>query len=120
MRLTIVCGLLAWVSPLAAQIAVFSQTGFPTRDSQPVEPATLRAALGDSQVRFVNLEELKVPETLRGAQLLVLPYGSSVPVDAWAICWSAASTCAMRSTAPGPALPFIMRQGYWGMCFLTI
>jgi Beta-galactosidase len=83
LRLTIVCGLLAFSAPLAAQVVVFSQPGFPTIDSQPVDPAAIQAALGDSQMRFVNLEELKLPEMLRGAQLFVLPYGSAVPVDAW-------------------------------------
>lgn len=66
----------------AAQIVVFHANGFPTVDSQPVSESVLRDALG-SQTTFAGIQELKTPATLDHARLLVLPYGSAVPVAAW-------------------------------------
>jgi len=70
--------------PLAAQVVVFSEPGFPTIDSKPLDQATLRAALGDKPVHFADLQQLRQPETLATARLLVLPYGSAIPVEDWA------------------------------------
>jgi len=67
-----------------AKVVVFWQDGFPTLESQPVPQETLRKALEGLQPQFASLEELNQPATLREAELLVLPYGSAVPVDAWA------------------------------------
>lgn len=75
--------LLACVSPVQGKVAVFWQSGFPTVDSQPVEEESLKAALRDMQPVFLGLEELRKPGTLRDADLLVLPYGSALPADAW-------------------------------------
>jgi hypothetical protein len=63
-----------------AQIVVFSQPGFPTVASQPVYRDALTAALHPT---FLDLEALRAPGALDNTELLVLPYGSAVPTDAW-------------------------------------
>jgi hypothetical protein len=75
--------LLGAVSPvlLAAKTVVFWQPGFPTVDSQPVDRNALSQAMASAV--FADLKALNDPATLDGADLLVLPYGSAVPVDAW-------------------------------------
>jgi Beta-galactosidase len=72
---------------LMAQVAVFWQPGFPTVASQPLDRATLVAALGDlhpaSPLSFLDVEALQSPAALENTQLLVLPYGSGVPTAGW-------------------------------------
>ena len=82
-RLLSVAILLA-ISPvlLAAKTVVFWQPGFPTVDSDPVDRDALGKAVGEGTV-FADLKALNDPATLEAADLLVLPYGSAVPVDAW-------------------------------------
>ncbi len=63
-----------------AQVAVFWQPDFPTVASRPVDRATLYAALHPD---FLDLKALQAPGALAKCELLVLPYGSSVPTDAW-------------------------------------
>jgi hypothetical protein len=63
-----------------AQIVVFWQPGFPTVASEPVERATLTATLHPA---FLDLGALRAPGALDHTELLVLPYGSAVPTDAW-------------------------------------
>ena len=69
-------------APLHAKVVVFSESDFPVVDSQPVSSATLGAALGP--VVFAGIDALQQGNALSGASLLVLPYGSAVPVEAWA------------------------------------
>lgn len=66
------------------KVVVFWQDGFPTLESQPLTQTTLEKALEGWQPVFANLEELSRQETLRDAELLVLPYGSAVPAEGWA------------------------------------
>ena len=68
------------VSCAFARVVVFEQPGFPTVDSQPVSRATLAKVLGGE---FAGTEALKNPATLQDAELLVLPYGSAFPAEAW-------------------------------------
>lgn len=70
------------IAPSQARVVVFYQPGFPTSGSEPMSHADLVAALGPDAT-FVDLDRLQQPDTLREADLLVLPYGSSVPVEAW-------------------------------------
>jgi hypothetical protein len=72
------------ISCVYGKVVVFWQPGFPTLESQPVPQESLRQALEGMQPEFANLDELNDPATLRGAELLVLPYGSAVPADSWA------------------------------------
>jgi hypothetical protein len=66
--------------PLVAQVVAFWQPGFPIIASQPVDRATLSALLHPD---FLDLNALRAPGALEKAELLVLPYGSAVPTDAW-------------------------------------
>lgn len=66
-----------------AKTVVFWEPGFPTLASQPVERQTLEHALQGLDPQFAGIEGLKANEGLAETNLLVLPYGSSVPVDAW-------------------------------------
>ena len=71
------------ITSSAAKVMLFQEPGFPTVDNEPVSLATLRSALGpDAQV--VNLAALQNVAALENVDLLVLPYGSAVPVSAWA------------------------------------
>ncbi len=85
LRVTVLLSLLS--SPLVAQVAVFWQPGFPTVSSQPLDRSTLSAALNDRQPSFhlsvLDLKALQAPGALANTELLVLPYGSAVPTDAW-------------------------------------
>jgi hypothetical protein len=74
---------LAAVSSAQARAVAFWQAGFPTEECQIIEQATLRAALQTMEPSFVRLDELRNPETLKDADLFVLPYGSAFPADAW-------------------------------------
>jgi hypothetical protein len=66
-----------------AKTVVFWQEGFPAIDSQTPDRAALAKALDGMEPVFADLTTLKEGAVLRGADLLVLPYGSAVPVDAW-------------------------------------
>jgi len=80
----IILALCISISAAYGKVVVFWQEGFPTLESQPVPQETLRKALDGLQPEFASLEELNKQETLREAELLVLPYGSAVPANAWA------------------------------------
>jgi hypothetical protein len=76
------------LSPFASaqdqgKTVIFWQTGFPTVSSQPIDQETLSSALGMTNTVFANLAELNVSATLDHVDLLVLPYGSAVPANAW-------------------------------------
>ena len=66
-----------------AATVVFHEPGFPSAESQAPSRETLADALAELHPTFAGIEELRKPETLRGADLLVLPYGSAFPADAW-------------------------------------
>ena len=70
-------------SAASAKVVVFWQQGFPTVESQPIAQEMLRSALGEMQPQFAGVDELKNPATLADTDLLVLPYGSAFPADAW-------------------------------------
>ena len=72
------------MSQAHGKVVVFWQEGFPTLESQPVPREAIERAFDGLQPEFVNLEELNKPGTLPDVELLVLPYGSAVPADAWA------------------------------------
>jgi hypothetical protein len=68
---------------LDAKTVVLWQAGFPTVASQPIDRATLDKALDGLEPVFADVESLAAQETLSNADLLVLPYGSALPVEAW-------------------------------------
>ena len=69
--------------PSFAKTVVFEQAGFPVIDSQEVPRSALTRALDGMNPLFADLASMQKPETLADADLLVLPYGSAVPVEAW-------------------------------------
>jgi hypothetical protein len=75
--------LLVSVCASFAKVAVFFQPGFPTVESEPFSRATLDKALEGMDPAFLDLQALKNGSSLSTAELLVLPYGSAVPSDAW-------------------------------------
>jgi hypothetical protein len=68
---------------LHAKVVVFWEAGFPTEGSQPIDRAHLGRALEGLEPVFANEANLSAQDTLSSADLLVLPYGSAVPVEAW-------------------------------------
>lgn len=68
---------------LQAKIVVFWERGFPTVASQPVDRASLDRGFQGLEPVLADEASLAVPQTLSNADLLVLPYGSAVPVEAW-------------------------------------
>ncbi|MGD0619390.1 MAG: beta-galactosidase [Bryobacteraceae bacterium] len=66
-----------------ARVAVFEQPGFPTVASQPVSHEVLLKALDGYSPVFLDADALKDPAALHDVDLLVLPYGSAFPADAW-------------------------------------
>jgi hypothetical protein len=69
--------------PALAKVVVFWQEGFPTVASEPVERATLEKALDGMNPQFADVVSIQASAALKDANLLVLPYGSAVPVGAW-------------------------------------
>jgi hypothetical protein len=69
--------------PATAKVVVFWQPGFPAVASQPVSRDTLTQAFEGMAPLFFGLDRIEDPAALAGADLLVLPYGSAVPADAW-------------------------------------
>jgi hypothetical protein len=67
-----------------ARLAVFRATGFPTVDAPEIPRATLDDALaGLPFVTFDSPGSLAERLRLRDADVLVLPYGSAFPLEAW-------------------------------------
>jgi hypothetical protein len=81
--LSALCVLTLSASTAFARVAVFEQPGFPTIASQPVSHEVLLKALDGDDGVFLNVDTLKDPAALRDVDLLVLPYGSAFPAEAW-------------------------------------
>ncbi len=60
---------------------IFQQTGFPTVGSEPLSEAAIHAAFSTAQ--HVDVAQLQTGNALRQASVLILPYGSAFPADAW-------------------------------------
>jgi hypothetical protein len=82
-KISILAGVFLLSLPLSAKVVVFWQPGFPTVDSQPVPRATLQRALDGMHPEFAGIAAIRAPQALLSADLLVLPYGSAFPADAW-------------------------------------
>ena len=63
-------------------VVIFQQAGFPTIASEPVAKETLVTAINGSAI-FADIDRLRSGEVLAHAPLLVLPYGSALPAEAW-------------------------------------
>lgn len=82
---TLIAALLLIASPAFARVVVFWQDNFPTVASQPIARTALVQALDGLDPIFASIDGLRDPATLAAADLLVLPYGSAVPTDAWSV-----------------------------------
>src|SRR5712692_4052178 len=80
-KLLLLSVLLLGVTTASAQsgTVVFRETGFPSADCAPVPEALLQHVLSNAQ--FASTSELK--DRLASAKLLILPYGSAFPEEAW-------------------------------------
>ncbi len=85
MRNSIASSLLILLSTSSAlaRVVVFWQEGFPTVASQPVTRVALEKSLDGMEPVFAGLDTLKSLAALEKAELLIMPYGSAVPADAW-------------------------------------
>jgi len=66
-----------------AKVVVFWQPGFPTVASRPITRPILEKALQGLDPVFADEAALSAAATFAGSDLLILPYGSAIPVDAW-------------------------------------
>ncbi|HYW46417.1 MAG TPA: beta-galactosidase [Bryobacteraceae bacterium] len=80
---TLIAALLLIAPPASARTVVFWQDAFPTVASQPIARVALAQALDGLDPVFASLDSLRDPTSLAATDLLVLPYGSAVPTDAW-------------------------------------
>jgi len=71
-------------APAGRRLALFQAGGFPTADAPPVPPAVLAEALdGLAGDVFGDPAELAARLNIRDHTVLVLPYGSAFPLEAW-------------------------------------
>ena len=75
--------LVSVVLPVQARVLVFHEPGFPAIESEAPSSQTLTEALEGLNAELVGLTELQHAEALSDVDLLVLPYGSAFPADAW-------------------------------------
>ncbi len=69
-----------------ARAALFRAPGFPTIDAPAIDPATLDRAVAGLPVDVLgSVAALERDLRLRRYDVLVLPYGSAFPLDAWAV-----------------------------------
>ncbi|MEM1181914.1 MAG: hypothetical protein AAGM22_26445 [Acidobacteriota bacterium] len=67
-----------------ARGAIFSVEGFPTVDGHPIDPAALDRALDGLPLdRLTSVDQLRERLRVRHYDLLVMPYGSAFPLEAW-------------------------------------
>lgn len=62
---------------------VFFEKDFPTAENSTISRSVLERALASLHPRFVGLADLQKKNALADGDLLVLPYGSAFPADAW-------------------------------------
>ncbi len=75
--------LLAYAFPGLAKTVVFWQDRFPTVSSEPIEKKVLQEVLHDEDLVFSDSKGLQNGAVLAGAELLMFPYGSAFPKEAW-------------------------------------
>ncbi len=70
-------------SPLCGKTIVFWQEGFPTVGNAAISRPSIERALSGDTLTFASVDNLNEPTVLNGSDLLILPYGSAFPTDAW-------------------------------------
>jgi hypothetical protein len=82
--LLIECGFLLMVSLSGfGKTVIFFENGFPSVENGAISRATLEQALASMDPVFVGIDSLNT--NLHPGDLLVLPYGSAFPADAWSV-----------------------------------
>ena len=76
---------LAAVVPGFGETVVFFEKDFPVVENSAISRASLERALASLNPRFVGIADLRKSNALADGDLLVLPYGSAFPADAWGI-----------------------------------
>ena len=84
MRTALVTFLLAAVIvPCFGGTVIFYEKGFPSVENGTISRSSLEHAFASLNPRFIGLAALQDDSALAGGDLLVLPFGSAFPVDAW-------------------------------------
>jgi hypothetical protein len=73
----------AAASGAPTRTVVFWDDGFPEVEGAAAARETIAAAMGAGPVEFAGAGDLAKAGALDGAELLVMPYGSAFPVEAW-------------------------------------
>jgi hypothetical protein len=79
----IACALLPALVPVYGGTVVFVEKDFPSTENSAITRPALERAFASLNPRFIGLAELRKDNALGEGDLLVLPYGSAFPADAW-------------------------------------
>lgn len=71
------------VVPASGKVVIFYEKGFPTIENSVIGRSSLERACASLNPRFIGLADLQKIDALADGDLLVLPYGSAFPADAW-------------------------------------
>ena len=74
---------LAGVVPCFGETVVFFEKDFPAVENSAISRAALERAFASLTPRFISHADLRKSDALAEGDLLVMPYGSAVPADAW-------------------------------------
>ena len=66
-----------------SKVAVFFEPSFPAEDGMAIDRSILERAFAGHEIAFLGLNDLKDKLNPPSFQLLVLPYGSAFPKEAW-------------------------------------
>ncbi len=79
----VACVFLPALGPTYGGTVVFVEKDFPSAENSAITRTALERAFASLNPRFLGLAELRKDSALREGDLLVLPYGSAFPADAW-------------------------------------
>ena len=82
-NLIFLTAILTTINNSYSETIVFYEKDFPSVENGVISRASLERALSTLKPRFVNLAELQKRNLPSKNDLLVLPYGSAFPADAW-------------------------------------
>ncbi len=68
-----------------SKTVIFFERDFPAIENNKISRQSLEKAFSSANPHFVNLSDLQKKNILAAGDLLVLPYGSALPADAWEI-----------------------------------
>jgi hypothetical protein len=70
-------------APASGKTVIFFEKTFPVIENSAISRTSLEHAFASMDPRFVSLSDLQKNDVLAEGDLLVLPYGSALPADAW-------------------------------------